>query len=160
MSKVFKLRKDKLVGLAEWLLNQKLEARISIHRTKFIDTLVVGMTNLEENRKALLEKYAEKEKNKEGEEVLKTETVDNSTRVVLKKGQEVEFEEKVQALYAEEFTVSITEENKETIECIKHIVLNTDYLFGASETDNPVVRQKKIQESTDYVLWNEAFKNL
>jgi len=160
MSKVFKIKKTQMVGLANWLTTQKLDGARSRQRTRFIDQLVEAIKLLEKERLEVIEKYVEKEKDKDGKEVWKKKTGENSDSWDVPEDKVEAFTEEVKGLYAEEYTLSVTAEHKDKIACIKDIVLNTSYVFGVDEMLPPELKEQKFKEVADYNVWCEAFENV
>lgn len=158
MEKSLKIKKGKIVGLANWLVNQKLDGKKSRNRTRFVKVLVEEVKTLEEERAQIVEKYVAKEKNKEGNETYKKELVDNVEFFVFEDGNKEKFEKEINDLFSEEFIVVINESNTENISIIKNIVLNTKYLFGCDSDDSEEEKNKKIQEQNDYESWCEIFE--
>lgn len=158
---VFKIKKSYLPGLTSWLLNQRLDGKRSRERTRFVKMLNTEIKTLEQERLEIIGKYVVKEKAKKGEkEKWKTTTVDNRNEYVIEDGKREQFDEEIKALYDEDYILTVTAEHATKMACIKDIVLNTDYKFGADDSVHPALREQKIREAMDYDAWCESFEQI
>ena len=60
MSNALKLKKQYILGLASWLSEQSLAGRESRERSRFVELASQQLTETEKERKAIVEKYVEK----------------------------------------------------------------------------------------------------
>lgn len=153
--KTFRIEKTYLAGLATWLGEQQLAARPSRFRSRFLKDLSAEITQLDEERIALAREAAEKEEDGSA----KVEGVDNEQHFVVSEDKQIELNQAVGDLMSEEYVVEITESNKEKMNAIRDILLNTSYAFGPRETDNPMQKQMHIYEMNNYDVWCAAFEN-
>lgn len=152
--RVLQIKKSNLVGLANWLNELSLEAKMSRVRTRFINELLESMKMTEKERQQIIGKYVNKTKDKDGNEVWSKDG-DNWD---IKKGSTEAFETELGELYDESFIMNLTPETEENIMTVKDILLNTKYKFGPSEDEHPAIKQQKIAQANEYVVWCEAFE--
>ena len=135
-----------VLGLASWLNELQLSGKLSRTRTRFVNKLAERHKETDKFRIELVDKYAKKDKN--GKNVMDGENV------VL---ADVEaFSKEINELYDEVFTVG---SEKEAYGLLKHIVLDTDYVFGpAKDADGPE-RLAKLRQAEDYTEWCAVFEN-
>jgi outer membrane murein-binding lipoprotein Lpp len=152
--KTFRLEKSYLAGLATWLGSQQLAARPSRFRSRFLKDLSAEIVQLDEDRIALASEAAEKDENGKA----KVEGVDNEEHFVVSEENQRELNLAVTELMKEEYVVDITEGNKEKMDTIRNILLNTAYSFGPRESDTPQEAQMHILEMNNYDVWCNAFE--
>jgi mRNA-degrading endonuclease HigB of HigAB toxin-antitoxin module len=157
MSNAFKIKKMFLLGLASWLAEQNLVGRLSRERSRFVQILSAEINKIEEERKAIIEKYVEKEE----DGTTWKKTVDNGVeRWSIPEEKQAEMQKEYADLMDEDFVLDIGEEHKAKTLTVKDILLNTDYKFGPQGTTNPAEAEAKVRQANDYEKWCEAFESL
>lgn len=154
----FRIKKNMMVGLAVWLNNQILEGRYSRVRSRFVTRLANAMNELETDRRAILDKYVEKEMNTEtGEEQWVIKTLENGTQeFAVSPEKMVELNKEIDDLYQEDFVVDFSPETHDDLVRIKDIILDTTYKFGPEEHMSPEQKNDKIIEANNYQVWCDA----
>jgi len=155
MNVAFKIPKNQLAGLYEWLAAVPLAGRESRERTKFLALLAEGIKELEADRLKIVDQYAELDP----ETQEKKKVVDNGKEhFVIPDDKQKEFSADIEALYAEDFVLDALEGNKTKILSVRDILLNTDYKFGPQEGDTPEQKFARIREAAQYDIWCTAFE--
>lgn len=149
-----KLKKAFLVGLGNWLNDQPLTGRESRARTRFVAQLQTELNTIDKERVEALEKLAEK--NEDG--TVKKETGDNGEQYVLSPEAKEQAAKEYGEILGEDFIVDVTDANRENIDVLKKIVLETDYRFGPREGDTPQQAAMRVRQMNDYPEWCEAFE--
>jgi len=126
------------VGLGSWLNDQQLSGRESRARTRFVEDMQVELNHIEADRIKILESVADKDEN--GAPKKETDEATGQEKFILSAEAQTEFVHEYSALMSEEWVVDVTDANRDRIEEVKGIVLNTDYRFGPQEGDNDAVR--------------------
>lgn len=149
----FKIKKAYLLGLGNWLNDQSLSGRESRARTRFVEILQEELNTIEKDRIALLDANADKDESGNP----KMEEGEGGKHYVLS----AEAQEKVATEYTdmlhEDWILDVTEANRETVQLVKKIVLDTDYRFGPRENDSPATAQMRVRQMNDYPQWCAAF---
>lgn len=156
MSTTFRIEKAYLVGLANWLNEQQLDGRISRFRTRFVKDLSEAMQELDNERLDLAKNAADKDE--DGNPL--TEGEGAAEHFVVPVDNQPALNDAVAELMKEEFVVDVTEANKEKMQIVRDIVLNTDYKFGPKEGDDAMESFRKTRQANDYDVWCEAFEAL
>lgn len=149
-----KLKNYHLVGLGTWLNEQQLTGRASRARTRFVKDIQEKLSELEKERVALCEQFADKDE----AGAVKKESVNNAEQYVFSEEGQREFAEEYRDLMTEDWIVDVTDANRDTITLITHIVLETDYRFGPREGETTEQSQFRVRQMNDYPLWCEAFE--
>lgn len=150
------LKNKHLVGLAGWLSELSLSGRQSRERTRFVNSLVERIKENEEERKKLVDKYCEKDENGKN----KTKEVDGIAVWDMTEDNIKKYTGEYTELLNEGFVIDILESNKERIDMVKDIILNTEYKFGPQESTPASEKEAKIRQAHDYHEWCEAFESI
>jgi hypothetical protein len=110
---------------------------------------------VEDDRMEIIGKYVEKEE--DGKTWKKKEGVDNWD---IPEDKMPEVSKEYAELMNEEWVLDVADSNREILQSVRNILLNTDYLFGPGEETDPTEINAKIRQMNDYPLWCEAFENL
>lgn len=154
--KAFKIQNRYLLGLASWLNMLPLAGRESRERSRFVTLVSDTLARVEKERVQIIEKYANKE-----EDGSMKKTVDNGVeRFDIPDDKIADLEKDYGELLDEEFVLDVGESHKAKIRTVRDIVLNTDYKFGPSESDDVQEKQAKIRQAFDYEKWCESFEGL
>lgn len=155
MSVAFKIPKNQMAPLFEFLAGLQLAGKESRERTRFNAMLIDAIKELEKERLELVDKYSELDPDT-GE---KKKAVDNGIEhFVIPEDQKEEFNREIQELYSEDFVIDSLEGNKSKLQAVRDILLNTSYKFGPGEQDGASVRAAKIREAANYEVWCNAFE--
>lgn len=116
----FSIQKKYLLSLGNWLNGLTLNGKQSRARTRFIDILQASLTQVEKDRKAILDEYAEKDENGELKVV---EDPSGNKNYNVPEDKKAEFDKEVSDLYDEDAELSGPEFGSIAL-VIKDIVLN------------------------------------
>jgi hypothetical protein len=151
-----KIQNRFLVGLGSWLNDQQLSGRASRARTRFVEDMQVELNHIEADRVKMLEGLADKDEN--GAPKKEKDEATGQEKYVISDEAAAKFAQEYSALLTEDCIIDITDANRERMDEIKGIVLNTDYRFGPQEGDSDAVRQMRVRQMNDYPHWCEAFE--
>ncbi len=126
--KTIKIKNSNIISLVNWLGNQKLSGKESRNRTRFIGLLIDRANEVQKERIAILEKYADR--NDKGE--LNVENLPDGGKKYLFTDIEKQNEanKELEEYLKEEFVIDVLESNKNIINTAKDIVLNTEEEFS------------------------------
>lgn len=159
--KTFKIQRAFLNGLATWLNKLTLSGKQSRERSRFVMLLAEDLRLLESGRNEIISRYSEKEMNTKTGVYENKKTVDNGVeRYVIPEEKREAFEKEIQELYLEDFVLDVTPANTANMQSVKDIVLNTEFLFGPSETDDVDEVSEKVRQANDYNVWCQSFEAL
>lgn len=141
--KVIKIKNSNIISFVNWLGNQKLSGKESRNRTRFIGLLVDRANEVQKERIAILEKYADR--NDKGE--LNAENLPDGGKKYLFTDiiKQNEANKELEEYLKEEFVIDVLESNKNIINTIKDIVLNTEEEFSGID-------------AVQYSEWCESFE--
>lgn len=165
---MFALKNKFLSGLTQWLQLQGLAGRENRERMRFINILQDRLKEVNTFYQGLVQKLVEKDKKGQlktkirKQEVIgatgKPETRETEVFSFADKKTEDEFIKEINDLYDEDFKLDKTEQNKEMLEAIKKILLDTDYKFGPKEGSSNEEKIRDIRIAREYVDWCKAFE--
>ena len=141
-------------SIIDWIVKQELSGKESRIRTRFIKEIGERADEISKERKRMLISYAEKDKktkapimfaiDKKGKEY---ETTDQKLGQRYKIKSSEKFEKEFKEYINEDYVIAITPANRDTVNVIKEMILNTEEKF-------------KGQMSNYYDEWCEALENI
>jgi len=149
-----RIKNQYLLGLASWLAELPLVGKESRMRTRFVNLLSERIKENQDIHRKILDKYVEKDKDGK----MKEEEVNGIKTLVISEDKKESADKEYKELLDEEFVVDALEANKEMLEVIKDVVLNTDFVFGPKADDSPQQKVAKYRQSQDYEQWCQAFE--
>lgn len=151
-----KIQNVQLTPLASWLNELSLSGKLSRTRTRFVNSLVEKIAAFDTDKRALLDKYVNKEENGTWKKV-----VDNDVEKWDISPEKIgDFDKEIVELSNEKIAIDVLDSNREIIATIKDLVLNTEYVFGPREGDSAQEKVAKLRQAGDYNVWCEAFENV
>lgn len=135
--KTLKIKNNQVLPLVAFLTGLSLGGKESRSRSRFKKLLADRITEIEEERVRLCEKYSTK--NKKGE-ILYLDKDDKETTNKTKESKYnikdvEEFNKELLEYVSEEFLIDISPANNETVYAVKDIILNVKREFKGEEAD-------------------------
>lgn len=152
----FILRNKYLLGLANWLNELQLIGRESRERSKFVSGLSVKIKEIEDLRLELIKEYSTKDE--KGNQNIRIENEKQVFDVPQEKIKEIN--ERYLQILEKDFSLEITEDNKSSMNLIRDLIINTNYVFGPKEGTSELEKENKIKQANAYVVWVEAFEKI
>lgn len=136
------MRNHEVQGFVNYLITEELSGKFSRMRTRFVKLAQKQIDQIEQERIELVKNYAEKDEH-DNPIILTHENGSTSYKVNDMEGFNVEYAE----LMNEVYIIDETDERREMLECVKHVVLNTIKMF-------------KGQEALDYDRWCDIVEDI
>ena len=140
-----------------WLQTQPLPGSLSASRTKFVAPLIGSVNEGDAKRVEVIAKYANKDKNGELVQVV---GVDGKRTYDVSQDKMNSLNEEYNKYLDGDFVMEINDLNRGDIDKVKDFVLNSPYLFGASESDPENVKMSKVSLAVAYAQWRDVFSQL